>query len=387
MLGATHPNLIAREGESYRLSLERLAEDRGVKEHVIFLQPLRLARGTQGVHRRDGHLPHALSQRGADHFRHAGLCLRRGQRRWSPRPTGTRRNCWRTGAGSSCPSAIRRPSRRRVPVLLDDPAKLEQTRRERLSARPRDDLARRGAALLEIVSACASRLAGAAPRDRPSPEWTLASRPYELPPLRLDHIVRMSDGTGIFQHAIFNVPNFHEGYCTDDNARAFILCNLLDELEPAIRRRRNLDKLADELSRVPRGGLRCQDSGRFRNFMSHGRQWLEEAGSEDSHARALWAVGTGAGRSRNEGHGGFAVQLFERGLPAVEAFTSPRAWAFTLLGIHEYLRAIPGDRRSERSRAKPDRESLLTLWQTAPPRTGRGSSPAPPMTTRGSARR
>ncbi len=61
-------------------------------------------------------------------------------------------------------------------------------------------------------------------------EWTLDSRPHALPPARLDHLLRMSDATGIFQHAIFNVPNFHEGYCTDDNARAFILCNLLDEL-------------------------------------------------------------------------------------------------------------------------------------------------------------
>jgi hypothetical protein len=72
--------------------------------------------------------------------------------------------------------------------------------------------------------------------------------------------------------------------------------------------------------------------------MSHGRQWLEDSGSEDSHARALWALGTGAGRSRNEGHQKLAAQLFERGLSAVESFTSPRAWAFTLLGIHEYLR-------------------------------------------------
>ena len=83
------------------------------------------------------------------------------------------------------------------------------------------------------------------------------------------------------------------------------------------------------------------DSGRFRNFMSHGRQWLEDAGSEDSHGRALWAAGTGAGRSRNDGHRKLSAQLFENGLPVVASFTSPRAWAFTLLGIHEYLRYYP----------------------------------------------
>src|SRR5207302_3708311 len=143
----------------------------------------------------------------------------------------------------------------------------------------------------------------------------------------------------IFQHAIFNVPNFHEGYCTDDNARAFILCNLLDEtsVEPHME---NLGRLATSYLAFLAAAL-TYGTGRFRNFMSHGRQWLEEAGSEDSHARALWAVGTGAGRSRNSGHRRLCAQLFERGLSVVGSFSSPRAWAFTLLGIHEYLRGYP----------------------------------------------
>lgn len=181
----------------------------------------------------------------------------------------------------------------------------------------------------------------------------LINRPYNLPPLRLDHILRMSDGTGIFQHATFNVPNFHEGYCTDDNARAFILCNLIEE--PG-----HLDSVATSYLAFLAASLNYE-TGRFRNFMSHGRQWLEAAGSEDSHARALWALGVGAGRSRNEGHRLLCVQLFERGLPVVESFTSPRAWAFCLLGIHELLRGS-----SSRVPAKAVREvltaKLVDLW-------------------------
>ena len=87
----------------------------------------------------------------------------------------------------------------------------------------------------------------------------------------------MSDGTGIFQHAIFNVPNFHEGYCTDDNARAYVLCNLLDELgdhPPSV----SLNKLATPYLAFLAAALDYK-SGRFRNFMSHGRQWLESKGS------------------------------------------------------------------------------------------------------------
>src|SRR5258708_8047005 len=103
---------------------------------------------------------------------------------------------------------------------------------------------------------------------------------------------------------------------------------------------------------------------RFRNFMSYDRRWLEEEGSEDSHARALWAVGTVLGRSRNEGYGRLCGLLFKRGLPIVETFTSPRAWAFTLLAIHEYLRRFNGDRLANATRDKLT-EKLLTLWHSS----------------------
>jgi hypothetical protein len=157
------------------------------------------------------------------------------------------------------------------------------------------------------------------------------------------------------------VPNFHEGYCTDDNARAFILCNLLDELggEPPAE---DLGKLATSYLAFLAAGL-DYGQGRFRNFMSHGRLWLEDAGSEDSHARALWAAGTGAGRSHNEGHRRLAAQLFERGLAAVEGFSSPRAWGFTLLGIHEYLRHYPGDEQTNAMREALT-EKLVRLYNS-----------------------
>jgi hypothetical protein len=85
------------------------------------------------------------------------------------------------------------------------------------------------------------------------------------------------------------------------------------------------------------------ERGRFRNFMSYSRQWLEEYGSEDSHGRALWALGTVVGRSGDPGRQSLGGELFHAALPAVGSFTSPRAWAFALLGIDEYLRAFHGD--------------------------------------------
>jgi hypothetical protein len=177
---------------------------------------------------------------------------------------------------------------------------------------------------------------------------TLDNRPYELPPLKLDHLFRMTDNTGIFQHAIFNVPNFAEGYCTDDNARAFILTLLLEETT-SLATQRQFEHLASTYVAFLWAAF-DQETCRFRNFMDHQRRWLERAGSEDSHARALWAAGTALGRSTNEGHRNLCALLFQRGLPTVESFTSPRAWAFALLAIHEYLRAFSGDRNANQVR-------------------------------------
>jgi hypothetical protein len=171
---------------------------------------------------------------------------------------------------------------------------------------------------------------------------TLENRPYELPALKLDHLFRMSDNTGIFQHAIFNVPNYAEGYCTDDNARAFILTLLLPEMIDRATLQ-NIDRLASTYLAFLWDAFN-KDTCRFRNFMSHRREWLETVGSEDSHGRALWAVGMALGRSKNDGHRNLCALLFQQGLPVVEQFTSPRAWAFVLLAMQEYLRCFSGDR-------------------------------------------
>ena len=160
---------------------------------------------------------------------------------------------------------------------------------------------------------------------------------------------RMTDGTGMYQHAVFSTPNYNEGYTTDDNARALIVSVQLEELNGGIKNE------ADQriLTRVQELGNRYlaflwhafnHEEKRFRNFMDYDRHWLEEVGSEDSHGRALWALGTVLARSKREGMQGMAVRLFEVALPVVTEFTSPRAWAFALLGIHHYLRRFPGDR-------------------------------------------
>jgi hypothetical protein len=168
---------------------------------------------------------------------------------------------------------------------------------------------------------------------------TLDQRPRELPTLNLSHLARMTDSTGVFQHAVFSVPNFSEGYCTDDNARAFILAVLLEELgeEPECAR-----TLATTSAAFLHHAFDATTK-RFHNHLSFDRRWLDEQGSEDSHGRALWALGVGVGRSPSRSFQMMAGQLFARALPVLTEFSSPRAWAFGLLGIHEYLGRLSGD--------------------------------------------
>jgi hypothetical protein len=175
---------------------------------------------------------------------------------------------------------------------------------------------------------------------------TLDQKHRELPELKLTHLARMTDSTGVFQHAIFSVPNFSEGYCTDDNARAFILAVLMGELSDDAELQRSLASTSAAFLHHAFDPA----SGRFHNHMSFDRQWLDEQGSEDSHGRALWALGVGVGRSQLKTFQMMAGQLFARALPALTEFSSPRAWAFGLLGIHEYLRRLSGDSQVNQAR-------------------------------------
>jgi len=163
----------------------------------------------------------------------------------------------------------------------------------------------------------------------------------------------------MLQHATFNIPRYEDGYCLDDNARALLLMTLLDDAgsdDPAAVRALASRYLAFVSHAFER------KAGRFRNFLSYSRQWLELCGSEDSHGRALWALGAVVGRASDPGRHSLAGDLFHAAKPAVTRFTSPRAWAYALLGIDEYLRAFQGDSTVEALRAHlADR--LLGLFQ------------------------
>jgi hypothetical protein len=169
----------------------------------------------------------------------------------------------------------------------------------------------------------------------------------------------MTDGTGMLQHSIFTIPNRREGYTTDDNARALIFAVLLEQQGKA-------DLLSANSASLYLSFLEHAfnvEKGRFRNFLGYDRKWNEAVGSEDSHGRALWGLGTVLGRSQDQGCRGAAGRLFEFSLPAAVEFSSPRAWAYTLLGIQEYLTSYPGDRDAQKVRAALS-ERLLAMYES-----------------------
>lgn len=160
----------------------------------------------------------------------------------------------------------------------------------------------------------------------------------ELPDINLSHLRTMTDDTGLLQHAKYMTPNFHHGYCVDDNARGLIAITKYYSL----RKDKGVLPLIQKYLAFLYYAFN-PENGRFRNFMSYDRRWLELSGSEDSHARALWGLGVTVKEAPDSSIRSMSMRLFLESLPVVEHFTSPRAWGYTVLGLQAYLSVYEGD--------------------------------------------
>jgi len=167
---------------------------------------------------------------------------------------------------------------------------------------------------------------------------------FEIPKLKLDHLIRMTDDVGILQHAKYIVPDRHHGYCTDDNSRALIVTLMAHKVMPYE------DKLYDYICKYLSFLYYAfnEKYGRFRNFLRYDRRWLEDIGSQDSHGRALYSLGKTIALSKSDDIMSVALYLFERALHSVSNFDSPRAWSFSIIGVYEYLKRFSGDRKVKR---------------------------------------
>jgi len=335
VLGATHPNEIRNTGEAYRVSLEILARKNKVEKNVIFYnQFVDLENLTEFIGAADLYITPYLNEA---QITSGTLAYTFGAgKAVISTPYWHAAELLAGGRGVLVPFADAPAIAREVLALLHDDVRRNAMRRN--AYRIGRDMIWSSVAAQYMRSFEASRLEGT-PLARKYLVKTLDQKPRELPKLRLNHLSRMTDSTGIFQHAVFGIPNFSEGYCSDDNARAFILAMQLGELTEDPESVQSLATTYAAFLHYAFNG----ESKRFRNHMSFDRRWLDDCGSEDCHGRVLWALGAGVGRSPLRSFQMIAGQLFALALPVVAAFTSPRAWAFALIGIDEYLRRLSGD--------------------------------------------
>jgi len=335
VLGATHPNEVRNTGEAYRVSLELLARKNRVEKNVIFYnQFVDLENLTEFIGAADIYVTPYLNEA---QITSGTLAYTFGAgKAVVSTPYWHAAELLADGRGALVPFADSPAIAREVLGLLRDDARRNAMREN--AYRIGRHMIWSSVATQYMRSFRASRLE-AAPHSRRYLVKTLDQRPQELPKLKLDHLYRMTDSTGIFQHAVFSIPNFSEGYCSDDNSRAFILAMQLAELGVDPEETRSL---ATTYAAFLHHAFNSE-TNRFRSHMSFDRRWLDESGSEDCHGRVVWALGTGVGRSPLRSFQMMAGQLFSLSLPAVTGFTSPRAWAFALIGIDEYLRRLGGD--------------------------------------------
>jgi glycosyltransferase involved in cell wall biosynthesis len=353
--GATHPHLKRREGEKYRNGLLALAEELGVSDHVIF------------------HDRFVSAQELIEHVGAADIYVT-PYRHEEQAVSGTL--ALALGAGKAIISTPYWHARelladkRGVLVPFDDPAALGEAaiaflddETERHAMRKHAYLYSRGTTWHETARAYMASFQRARLERtlRPRPVSSSMSGPelHPLPPLHLTHLRRLTDDTGMLQHAIFSLPNFREGYTTDDNARALIVATMLQKTH--LGEARATEELSERYTAFLWLALH-PETGRFRNFLGYDRVWLENVGSEDSHGRALWALGTVLCHSKNAGLRGAAGRLFQNAVQATHAFTSPRAWAFCLLGMQAYLACFPGDRMIQNARVLLA-ERLLDVYE------------------------
>jgi len=160
----------------------------------------------------------------------------------------------------------------------------------------------------------------------------------ELPKINLQHMRTLTDDTGILQHAFFAIPDRDHGYCVDDNARALIASCMHYKL---LGDETVLPLIKTYLAYLYHAFNAEKD--RFRNFMAYDRHWLDKVGSEDAHGRAIWSLGVAVNTAPNKTLRDSAARLFGDTIHVVDRFTSPRAWAYSSLGLHHYLEVYGGD--------------------------------------------
>jgi glycosyltransferase involved in cell wall biosynthesis len=342
VLGATHPNLVRDQGEAYRESLMARVQKLGIENNVVFLdQFVDHATLLEFISMCDVYVTPYLNE----------AQMTSGTLAYSfglgkpvvSTPYWHARELLADGLGVLVSFGHAAGTGDAIAQLLtDDPRRQAMRKRAYEASRPMTWERTAGRYLAAFENARQGHWLKVIARAKPD---TVAPHGPAVPAMQTGHFLSMCDDTGLFQHAVHSVPDRSHGYCVDDNARALLLACALNE--PGEQPLANVwtARFAAFVQHAWN-----PDTGRFRNFMGFNRIWLEDKGSEDSHGRTLWALGECARKDASPSRRRWATALFAQALPAAKTFRSPRASAFTLLGLDAYCTAAPDDRHAREIR-------------------------------------
>lgn len=324
IVGATHPNLVAQEGEAYREKLKALAAELDVSDHIAWVD--RFLETDELLDQLEACDIYITPYPGLDQSTSGTLsyAVALGKAVVST-PYIHARELLADGIGVLIQPNSHEAIETAVNDLLGAPAELAAMQR-RAYARGRETIWPRFAeASARLVSAAR------APEPRQPPMTAIPG---------LSAVLAMSDATGMLQHSVGVVPDRRHGYCLDDTARALMLMNVAQGLPAAERMKWSLAYASFVQSAWN------PDRRRFRNFMNFDRSWCEEEGSEDSNGRAVWTLGQTWELAPDHDLAQWALDLYEEVQPAIAGMDSPRTIAFAMLGACAVLRRTPDHRIS-----------------------------------------
>jgi glycosyltransferase involved in cell wall biosynthesis len=342
ILGATHPNLVRQQGEAYRESLMARVQSLGIESHVVFFnQFVDQATLLDFISMCDVYTTPYLNEA---QMTSGTLAYSFGLgKAVVSTPYWHARELLSDGCGVLVPFGDAKALSIEVAGLLTNDVRRHSVRKRAYAASRSMtwvQTAKRYLTAFETES-------GNAQSGILLPADAIVSgrNAHVIPDIRIGHFLSLCDSTGILQHAVHSVPDRSHGYCTDDNARALLFSGSLANFGEEQLSKSTVASFAAFIQHAWNPNTR-----RFRNFMSYDRRWLEDQGSEDSHGRTLWALGECARKDIDPSRRKWAEALFKGALPVVEEFSSPRAWAFSLLGLDAYCMLVGGDILANRLR-------------------------------------
>ena len=342
ILGATHPNLVREQGEAYRESLTARVHELGIEDHVVFFnQFVDQATLLDFISMCDVYVTPYLNEA---QMTSGTLAYSFGLgRAVVSTPYWHAKELLSDGRGILVPFGDAKAMSTEIAGLLTDDVRRHAMRKRAYAASRSMTWAQTAKRYLGVFET-------ARENTRPGillPVDAIASgrNGHVIPEMRIGHFLSLCDSTGMLQHAVHSVPDRTHGYCVDDNARALLFSSALANSGEAQLSETVTARFAAFIQHAWN-----PDTRRFRNFMSYDRRWLEQQGSEDSHGRTLWALAECARKDTDPSRRRWAAALFKTALPAVEEFSSPRAWAFSLLGLDAYCTLASGDLLANRLR-------------------------------------